>query len=140
MLIRVQYSLSRLGAHSMGQTFRIMLVCTALSGCASVSTPSLISLGSPNEPELQKSAKVVPSPAPAAATEESSSGLGGIWKNFSSAFSSGTQPVSQKPAPARSDAGEALRLINDFREKKNLTPLSIDPQVTEAAEALVKDM
>jgi uncharacterized protein YkwD len=33
-----------------------------------------------------------------------------------------------------------LRLINDFRAKKNLTPLSIDPQVTAAAEALAKDM
>jgi uncharacterized protein YkwD len=124
----------------MGRTIRIMLICTALCGCASVSTPSLTSLGSPGEPEPQKSAKTALPPSPAAAPAENSSGLGGIWKNFSSSFSSGAQPVSQKAVSQQADAAEALRLINDFRSKKNLPPLSIDPQVTAAAEALAQDM
>jgi uncharacterized protein YkwD len=123
----------------MGQTIHIILVCAVLGGCASAGVPSASSLGGPNEPEPQKSAKAAP-PGPAAAPEESSSGLGGIWSNFSSAFSSGAQPVAQTPVPAQPDSNEALRLVNDFRVKKNLTPLSIDPQVTAAAEALVKDM
>jgi uncharacterized protein YkwD len=139
LLIIAQHSASRLGAHSMGQTIRILLMCATLSGCASLSTPSLTSLGSPNDPEPQKSAKAAPPPASGAAAE-SSSGLSGIWTNFSSAFSSGAQPVAQKPVPAPADANEALRLINEFRAKKNLSPLSIDPQVTAAAEALAKDM
>jgi uncharacterized protein YkwD len=124
----------------MGQAIRIMLICSALGGCASMSTPSLTSLGSPGEPEAQKSAKAPP--APAAAPAENSSGLGGIWKNFSSTFSSGAQPVTQKPppAPAQADANQALRLVNEFRAQKKLAPLSIDPQVTAAAEALAKDM
>jgi uncharacterized protein YkwD len=136
LLTIVRHSLPRVKAHAMGQTIRIMLVCSALSGCGSMSTPSLTSLGGPNEPEPQKSAK----PAPAAAPAENSSGLGDIWKNFSSTFSSGGQPVTQKPAPAQADANEALRLINEFRAQKKLAPLSIDPQVTAAAEALAKDM
>jgi len=124
----------------MGHTIRVMLICASLGGCAPASTPSLSSLGSPNEPDPQRTAKTASPPAPAAAPAESSSGLGGIWKNFSSAFSSGAQPVTQKPLPVQADANEALRLINEFRAKKNLTPLAIDPQVTTAAEALVKDM
>jgi uncharacterized protein YkwD len=124
----------------MGHTIRIMLVCAMLGGCASASMPSLSGLGGASEPEPPKLAKAASSPAPAAAPAESSSSLGGIWKNFSSTFSSGAQPVSQKPLPAQADPNEALRLINDFRLTKGLPPLSIDPQVTAAAEALAKDM
>src|SRR5215469_5462457 len=111
----------------MGHKIRIMLICAALGGCASASTPPLSSVGSPNEPGPQRPSKTASSSAPAAAPAESSTGLGGIWSNFSSAFSSGAQPVSQKPMPAQADTNEALRLINDFRAKKGLTPLSIDP-------------
>jgi uncharacterized protein YkwD len=124
----------------MGHTIRIMLICAALGGCASAGMPSLSNLGSASEPEPQKPAKTASSSEQAAAPAESSSGLGGIWKNFSSTFSSGAQPVAQKPVPAQTDPNEALRLINDFRAKKGLTPLSIDPQVAAAAEALAKDM
>jgi len=124
----------------MGHKIRIMLICAALGGCASASTPPLSSVGSPNEPGPQRPSKTASSSAPAAAPAESSTGLGGIWSNFSSAFSSGAQPVSQKPMPAQADTNEALRLINDFRAKKGLTPLSIDPQVTAAAEVLAKEM
>ncbi len=82
-------------------------------------------------------------PAPAG-TGSSGSGLGGIWKNFSSAFSSGAQPVSQKPGDMpftqAFDGSAALRLINDYRAAKSLPPLSLDPQATAAAEVLAKDM
>lgn len=83
-------------------------------------------------------------PAPAPAQAGSGSGFGGIWNNFSSAFSSGAQPVSQKrgdgPLTQNIDANEALRLINDYRSAKRLAPLSLDPQASQAAEVLVKDM
>lgn len=124
----------------MGQTIRILLICATLSGCASAGAPSSANLGSPNEPQAEKSATAASPSAPAAAPAESSSGLGSIWNNFSSAFSSGAQPIAQKPVPVQPDANEALRLINDFRAQKKLAPLSIDPQVTAAAEALAKDM
>jgi uncharacterized protein YkwD len=122
----------------MQRTIRITLICTALGGCASSGgLPSLSSIGGTSEPEK-----------PAAATNQasssagSSSGLGGVWSNFSSVFSSGATPVSQKsdkPVPAL-DANEALRLINDYRAKKGLHPLSIDQHATAAAEVLAKDM
>jgi uncharacterized protein YkwD len=70
---------------------------------------------------------------------------GGIWANFSSAFSSGEQPAS---APQRSgeevaqglDPNEALRLVNEYRSSKGLSALSLDSHATAAAEILVKDM
>ncbi|MGO9486317.1 MAG: CAP domain-containing protein [Rhodomicrobium sp.] len=114
-----------------------VLICLALGGCAtSGAMSSLSSIGGVSEPAK---------PAPAAPKqEESSSGLGGIWKNFSSPFSSGAQPVSQTPAGqpfAQSfDASAALRLINNYRSTKGLAPLSIDQQATAAAEVLAKDM
>ncbi len=126
----------------MGHTIRIMLVCAALGGCASTGMPSFSSIGGASEPEPAKSEKTAS--ASTAAPAESTSSLSSIWKNFSSPFSSGAQPVSQKPGdkPFASsiDANEALRLINDFRVKKGLNPLSIDPQATAAAQALAKDM
>ncbi len=125
----------------MERTIRMVLVCAALGGCASGGMPSFSSLGGANEPDKPKT---VAEPAAAPAEAKSSSSLGGIWNNFSSAFSSGAQPVSQKsggqPAAAALDANEALRLINDYRASKGLAPLSIDAHATAAAEILAKDM
>jgi uncharacterized protein YkwD len=133
----------------MDRVIRIVLICALLGGCASTaSLSSLSSIGGGGEPD-----KPAPAPAPAkaaAATQAESpqagsgSSLGGIWTNFSSVFNSGAQPVSQKAAdqtPSTGfDSNEALRLINDFRAKKSLPPLSIDPHATAAAAALAKDM
>jgi uncharacterized protein YkwD len=122
----------------MGYCFRVMLLCAALAGCASSgSLSSLSNIGGASEPE--KPAK------PAAASETASSSqtstLGGIWSNFSSAFNSGAQQVSQKAdANPAFDANEALRLVNDYRAKKNLRPLALDPYVMNAAIALAQDM
>ncbi len=119
---------------------RSLAVCAALGGCASASSfPSLSSIGGSSEPE--KPVKPAAAPAPAPASSDQGSGMGGIWANFSSAFSSGAQPVSQKSddKPAL-DENEALRLINDYRAKKGLAALSIAPQATVAASSLAKDM
>jgi uncharacterized protein YkwD len=123
----------------MRRVVRIMLVCTALGGCASSGNlPSLSSIGGPSEPAKDAASK---ESAPAS-TANGSSG-GGIWSNFSSVFSSGAQPVSQKSentAALAIDPNEALRLINEYRAQKHLNPLSLDPQATAAAAVLVKDM
>jgi len=118
-----------------------MLVCTALGGCASSgSLSSLSSIGGPSEPEKQAKDAASKESVPASTASGSS---GGIWSNFSSVFSSGAQPVSQKSentAVLAIDPNEALRLINEFRAQKHLNPLSLDPQATAAATVLVKDM
>ena len=82
----------------MWRTTRAVLICLALGGCAT--TSSMMSSLSSIE-RRQRTAKPAPAVQPAV-QEESGSGLGGIWKNFSSTFSSGAQPVSQTPGkPSR---------------------------------------
>jgi len=126
----------------MERTIRMVLICVALGGCASTgSLPSFSSIGGASEPN--KPAPPSAAAEPAAAQSQNSSSLGGIWNNFSSAFSSGAQPVSQKSGGNTAkplDANEALRLINDYRASKHLAPLSLDPQATAAAESLAKEM
>ncbi|MGO9473295.1 MAG: CAP domain-containing protein [Rhodomicrobium sp.] len=127
----------------MERTIRIVLICAALGGCASAGgLPSFSSIGGASEPD--KPATAAAATAPDSAQSQSGSSLSGIWKNFSSAFTSGAQPVSQKPgeniAARALDANEALRLINDYRASKHLAPLSLDPLATAAAENLVKEM
>ncbi|MGC2395386.1 MAG: CAP domain-containing protein, partial [Rhodomicrobium sp.] len=86
-------------------------------------------------------------PSKAAATPSSSqtSSSGGIWTNFSSAFSSGDQPAqaSQKSgddmAPGL-DPNEALDLVNEYRSSKGLPALSLESRATAAAAILAKDM
>ncbi|MBI4724911.1 MAG: CAP domain-containing protein [Rhodomicrobium sp.] len=126
----------------MGHSIRIMLICATLGGCASAgSLPSLSSLSGPDEPQKPANASTAPQTA---ASQESSSGLSGIWSNFSAAFSSGAQPVSHQtegePAIAALDTNEALRLINDYRSKKGLRSLSLDARASAAAQVLAKDM
>jgi uncharacterized protein YkwD len=125
------------GGSRMGRMIRIVLLCAALSGCASTGgLPSLSAIGSSGEPE-----KPAKSSEPASASSTDSSGLSGIWSNFSSAFSSGTQPASQKSdVKPEGDPNEALRLINEYRSKKGLNPLLLDPKATAAAAMLAKDM
>ncbi len=125
----------------MRRKIRIVLICAALGGCASTSSlPSLSSIGGASDRDLP--AKEAPA-AEKADTASTGNSLGGIWSNFSTVFSSGAQPVSQKtdkPVMPPFDANAALRLINDYRAQKNLSPLALDPHATAAAEALSKDM
>jgi len=72
----------------------------------------------------------------AAVSKGSGSTLGNIWSNFSSPFSSGVQPVSQKSPPAEMtalDPNEALRLVNGYRAQNGLKPVALDPHATQAA-------
>jgi uncharacterized protein YkwD len=124
----------------MPRIVRLVLICLALGGCAT--SGSMFS----SSPGLSSGEPAKPRSAAASQTtqEDSGSGLGGIWSNFSSAFSSGVQPASQTPAGVASSGGfdpdNALRLINSYRATKGLNPLSVDPQATEAAATLAKDM
>lgn len=125
----------------MRQLIGTAFLCLTLGACATNgSLSSSSNIGGPTEPE--KPAK--PPPAAAAAepaASSQSSTLGGIWSNFSSAFNSGAQPVAQKPETSPGlDANEALRLVNEFRAKKGLRPLALDPYVMNAAIALAQDM
>ncbi len=126
----------------MARLMILFLLCASLSGCASVSSmPSLSGIGG-GAAEPDKSAKTQTATAASTpATGSSSSGLGGIWDNFSSHFQSGAQPVSQKvDDKPKIDVDQALRLINEYRAGKGLKPLSIDPLATAAAAALSEDM
>ena len=126
----------------MAHAIRAVLICLALCGCASSNMfSSLSTLGGGSETAKPAAG---PQPAPPPSEPGSGSSLSGVWNNFSSAFSSGAQPVAQKPGDKPSaqalDTSLALRLINDYRASKGLSPLSLDLQATAAAEVLVKDM
>jgi len=127
----------------MRRIFCIVLLCAATGGCASSGMfSSLGGIGGPSEPD--KPAAKEASAQPASSSSPSSGGgtsLGGIWSNFSSVFNSGAQPVAQKAeAPQALDPNEALRLINDYRAQKHLNPLTLDPNASQAAQVLAKDM
>lgn len=125
------------------RAIRSLLICSALGGCSTMTggVPSLTNIGGASSPEPVAKAAVLPQASPS----QSQSG-NGIWANFSSPpFNSGTPPVQApqnsvaEAAPAL-DAGEALRLVNDYRSSKGLPPLALDSHATAAAEILVKDM
>ncbi|MFY9641390.1 MAG: CAP domain-containing protein [Rhodomicrobium sp.] len=142
MLITIRQDKDQSGTYTMVHAVRVVLICLALGGCASSGVFSSLSTLGGGGDTAKPVAVSNPAPAPAE-TGSSGSGLGGVWKNFSSAFSSGAQPVSQKTGDLNVqalDANAALRLINDYRSTKGLAPLSLDPQAAAAAEVLVKDM
>ncbi len=123
----------------MGRAFRLLLLCAALGGCSTMTggVSSLTSIGGGGSSDMP------PTKAAPAVSQTSSSG--GIWANFSSAFSSGEKPSPppQNPgdeAAASLDPNEALRLVNEYRASKGLPALSLDDHATAAAEILVKDM
>jgi uncharacterized protein YkwD len=125
----------------MKRFFYTALVCLGLSGCASSGMfSSLSTVGGPKESDPPKPTPTASS-QPAASADSSSSGIGGIWSNFSSAFSSGEQPASLKSGEKQAlDANEALRLVNDYRASNGLPALTLDPHATAAAAALAADM
>jgi len=124
----------------MWRAVRLLLLSAALGGCSATTggIASLTSLSGGDSSDLPARAA-----APPPSSQDSSSG--GIWANFSSAFSSGEQPVSapQKmsdEAAAGLDPNEALRFVNEYRSSRGLHALSLDSHATAAAEILVKDM
>jgi uncharacterized protein YkwD len=121
----------------------LLLLCGAVSGCASTGGLSSLSggLGRQDAPP-PKTTTAAAEPA-----QPESSGISGIWGNFSSAFSSGepSPPATAgKPGsealPATIDTYEALRLVNDFRSSRGLPALTLDRNATGAAQILAKDM
>ncbi len=122
----------------MWRAIRSLLLTAFLSGCASSGMLTTFSDGAANR-ETQ------PPPKPAAGqAQPQTSGIGGIWTNFSSNFASGEPPVPAAAKPASDapalDPNEALRLINDYRSAKGLHTLTLDPNATGAAAVLAKDM
>jgi uncharacterized protein YkwD len=133
------------GGQFMRRPFCAVLICAALGGCASSGMFSSIGSIGGSEPERPaKEASTQPSPSFATSSSPSGgSSLGGIWSNFSSVFSSGAQPVAAKaegPGMQALDPNEALRLVNEYRAQKHLNPLTLDPQASQAAQILAKDM
>lgn len=122
----------------------LLLLCGVLSGCASTGGLSSLTggLGSQDAPPQKTAAAAPPEPA-----KGESSGVSGIWSNFSSVFSSGEPPQSAaapKPQstepPASIDPNEALSLINQYRTSHGVAALTLDRNATGAAEVLAKDM
>src|SRR5579871_1929244 len=127
-----------------GGSMRRIVLATSIglcvSGCASSGiVPSLSGLGGPAEPEAAKPAVTAQGNGSQAAASNAS-GSGGIWANFSSAFSSGEPPSSAKVSKAAFDENEALRLINDYRASKGMPALTLDARATAAADTLAADM
>jgi uncharacterized protein YkwD len=124
----------------MWRAVRLLLFCAALGGCSATSggITSLTTIGGSGSSDMPSKAGVTPS-------SSQSSSSGGIWTNFSSAFSSGDQPAqaSQKSgddmAPGL-DPNEALDLVNEYRSSKGLPALSLESRATAAAAILAKDM
>ena len=120
---------------------RLLLFCAALGGCSATSggITSLTSIGGSSSADMPSKAPVPP------ASSSQNSGNGGIWANFSSAFSPGDHPV-QAPQKNSDEVmsglylAEALRLVNEYRSSKGLPALSLDSHATAAAEILAKDM
>jgi uncharacterized protein YkwD len=118
----------------------LLLFCAALGGCSTTSggIASLTSIGGGSSSDMPSKAAVTPS-------SSQSSSSGGIWANFSSAFSSGEQAAqtpqknSDDVAPGL-DSNEALRLVNEYRSSKGLPALSLESHATAAAAILAKDM
>jgi len=114
------------------------VLCAAAGGCAMGGAPSISSFG------FSGSSGIQPAPEEKQAAVEAPSGgssLGSIWDNFSSAFRPGATPVSNEHAAAvKLEPDRVLSLINDYRSKRGLRPLTIDPRTTIAAETLAADM
>ena len=130
----------------MGRAITIVLICTALGGCGNYGSVASIATITGDKPATPAAPPAPPAAAqPAPAPEKSSFSMGGVWDSISSPFSSSTPPPAPQTPPAKVygqpfEAGDALRLVNDYRASKNLAPLSLDPKVTAAAQALAKDM
>ncbi len=128
----------------MRRPIRLMLLCAALSGCASAGgLPSLSGIGGGSaSSDMPPKPAAAPAPAPSQTSSQ-----GGIWGYFSSSFSSGDQqpqPAAQQLQAAADqpvmNPNDALRLVNEYRSSKGLHPLSLDDHATAAAEVLAKDM
>ena len=126
----------------MWRTIRFLLLCAALGGCSATTggIASLTSIGGGSSSDMPSKAAAAPEPS-----SSRSSSSGGIWANFSSAFGSGEQPAqasqtnSDEVIPGL-DPNDALRLVNDYRSSKGLSPLSLESHATAAAEIIAKDM
>lgn len=106
-----------------------------LAGCA-VSMP-LVGGFSDDEPERQavQEAKRVENTAEPSFADR----LSALWERATS--SSDDVEVARTSVPADSfDAAEALSMVNAYREKNGLPPLSMDPRLKQAAQAHATDL
>jgi uncharacterized protein YkwD len=129
----------------MRRRFFLLVVCGVLSACASSGGLSSLSGGLASQDSPSPKAAVAPASAEPAQPE--SSGISGIWANFSSAFSPSEPPKPATAAklgfdapPSSINPTEALRLINEYRTARGVAPLTLDRNAAGAAEILAKDM
>jgi uncharacterized protein YkwD len=123
----------------------VALVLTGMlgSGCAMVQVPSFPSFSfSGSDSSSPKEVQAGFASAPKATEEASSSSpISSLWDNFSAPFRASPKPVPvAMTGKASFDVKQAQNLINQYRAKKGLRPLSLEPRLTKAANMLAQDM
>jgi len=119
-----------------GMTLALLLATASLGGCAVNTGLSGAFSGAQQE---RKAAQQVQKAENTAEDPSLSERLSALW-------SRATEPTSddddlQAVAPADSfEPAQALTLVNEYRAEKGLQPLSLDPQLKEAALAHAKDL
>jgi uncharacterized protein YkwD len=109
-------------------------VALGVSACSMGSAPLVTAFN----PPLEEPAKAVPQQPKsdeASAGSSVSGALSGLWDKVAANFQSETPEAikASKDAAARFDPASAQNLINEYRQRKGLKPLTINAKLTAAA-------
>jgi uncharacterized protein YkwD len=120
----------------MRRVVALVLTGALLSGCAAAQFPSFSFFDSGSDSQKQAKAGF----ASDGASKAEASSVNSLWDNFSAPFRASAKPTPVAMTKASLDVKEAQKLINQFRAKKGLRPLSMEPRLTKAATMLAHDM
>jgi uncharacterized protein YkwD len=137
-VVTARHQQSRPAAHvckRAGMTLALLLAAASLGGCAVNTGLSGAFSGAQQE---RKAAQQVQKAENTAEDPSLSERLSALW---SRATGPSSDDDLQAVAPAESfDPAQALTLVNAYRAEKGLQPLSLDPQLKEAAQAHAQDL